>query len=91
MLGFERRSVAALLLGSALRVLRDGPRGLGGRLAAWPAHDALSAGEPIVVEVADGPCAGVYRGIDVEGRLRLGVESGEVLFTSGDVRRVRAA
>lgn len=84
-------AVAALLLGSALRVLRDGPRGLGVRLAAWPAHDALSPGEPIVVEGPDGPRAGVYRGIDAEGRLRLSVESGEARFASGDVRRVRPA
>lgn len=80
---------AALLLGAALRVLREGPAGVGPRLADWSMHDALSPGERLVVEGGGGPVEGVYRGIDPEGRLRLAAREGEVRVSSGDVRRVR--
>jgi BirA family biotin operon repressor/biotin-[acetyl-CoA-carboxylase] ligase len=81
--------VKALLLGAALRVLRDGPVGIAPRLAEWSLHDALSPGERLVVEGPDGPIEGEYLGIDPEGRLRLDALAGEVRVSSGDARRVR--
>jgi BirA family biotin operon repressor/biotin-[acetyl-CoA-carboxylase] ligase len=81
--------VAALLIGAALRVLRDGPAGVGPRLEDWSKHDALSPGERLVIEGAGGPVEGAYLGIDPEGRLRLAAPGGEVRVSSGDVRRVR--
>ena len=83
--------VGALLLASALCVLRDGPAGIGPRLAAWQRHDALAPGERLAVQAPDGPREGIYRGIDGEGRLRLDVGTGEILLSSGEVRRVRPA
>jgi BirA family biotin operon repressor/biotin-[acetyl-CoA-carboxylase] ligase len=83
--------VAALLLGAALRVLREGPAGVGPRLADWSRHDALTTDERVVVEGPGGPIEGAYRGIDAEGRLRLATLAGEIHVSSGDVRRVRPA
>jgi BirA family biotin operon repressor/biotin-[acetyl-CoA-carboxylase] ligase len=83
--------VTALLLGAALRVLRDGPAGVASRLADWPRHDALTPGERLVVDGPDGPIEGAYLEVDPEGRLRLDGPAGEVRVSSGDARRVRPA
>jgi BirA family biotin operon repressor/biotin-[acetyl-CoA-carboxylase] ligase len=81
--------VAELLLSAALAVLRGGPEGVAPRLADWSRHDALSPGEPLIVETSGPLRTGTYLGIDPDGRLRLGEESGETLLTSGEVSRVR--
>lgn len=81
--------VAAMLIGAALAVLRDGPGGVGSRLADWSRYDALAPGTPLIVEGAGARRTGTYLGIDADGRLRLAREDGEVRIASGEARKVR--
>lgn len=83
--------VCEALLRGAIAVLAAGPSGVRERLLDWPVHDAFSPGEELVVDLPPGPRAGVYRGIDGEGRLRLETADGETRLASGEVRRVRRA
>jgi BirA family biotin operon repressor/biotin-[acetyl-CoA-carboxylase] ligase len=84
-------AVAALLVSAALTVLRHGPGAIPSRLADWAGFDALTSGEPVVVESAGRSHAGRYRGVDLDGRLVVDGEGGEARFASGEVTRVRAA
>jgi BirA family biotin operon repressor/biotin-[acetyl-CoA-carboxylase] ligase len=82
--------VAAMLVSSALEVLRNGPAGIPERLADWARFDALSPGEQVAVESAGRRHEGRYGGIDAEGRLLIEGNGGDARYTSGDVDRVRA-
>ena len=81
--------VAEALLRAALGVLADGPAGIPPRLARWARYDALSPGEPLVVDLAGRRRIGSYGGVDEDGRLRLATDAGEERITSGEVSRVR--
>lgn len=84
-----RRRVVPLLLGSALEVLRGGPRGVADALAGWDRRDALAIGESIAVETPKGTRTGRYAGVTPDGRLRLDtVEGGTVAVVVGDLVRV---
>lgn len=83
-------AVSAMLVSAALAILRHGPASVPARLAEWGSFDALTPGDPVVVESAGRRHEGRYRGIDAEGRLRIEGKGGESRFASGDVTRVRA-
>lgn len=83
-------AVTAMLVSSALEVLRNGPVGIAERLADWARFDALSPGEQVAVESAGLRHEGRYGGIDAEGRLLVEGKGGDACFTSGEVDRVRA-
>ncbi|HYO46680.1 MAG TPA: biotin--[acetyl-CoA-carboxylase] ligase, partial [Gemmatimonadota bacterium] len=83
-------AVTESLLIAALEVLQGGSEGIAPRLADWARYDALVPGEALAVERAGRRRTGTYLGIDPDGHLRLGEESGEVRLASGQVLRVRA-
>lgn len=82
-------AVAVLLLSAALAVLREGGASMHGRLADWARYDALTPGEPVVIDSAGRRYEGLYRGVDAEGRLLVEKDGGEERFSSGEVSRLR--